>query len=149
DRHEDDESEVEVVAVAQVAIRGGESRHRYRCIRQGSVRLRRLRDVGDRVNLIHCRGAEGIEFALYQVPHRMPVRRYKSRGCLLEIVAGQQPRGNIESRHRWVRRVALQRLQVSRRFTQPSAHLFGLVDEVLYSVGQSATSIGEGGGALL
>jgi hypothetical protein len=88
---DDDEPDVVVVIVTHVAKCGWESRHRYRRVRQRGVRLGLVSGVGDRVDLIHGRGAEGIEVGLYQLPCRMPIGRNENRCSLLEFVPGQHP----------------------------------------------------------
>ena len=82
DGHDDDESDVVVVIVTRVPEHSRESRHRYRGVRQRGIGLSPPSGSGDRIDLIHCFGAERIEPGLDQVPHRVPVWRYENLGGL-------------------------------------------------------------------
>ena len=118
---DDDESDVVLVVVARVPQRGGEPAHRYRGVGQCGVRLRALGGVTDLVDLIHRLGAERVEFGLHQVPHRVAVRRDERLGGLLEVRQTQHLGGNVEPRHRRVRRVVSHRQQKCRRLVSPAA----------------------------
>ena len=147
--HRDDEPDVVLVVVAGVLQADGVSRHRYLGVRQRGVRLRSLGGREDRVDLIHGIGAERIEFGLHQVPHRVAVGRDEYLGGVLELVQVKQLRRDVESAHRRLRRVVLQRQQERRRLAEPGAQLLDLVDEQVDRVSDLPAATGELVGATL